>query len=429
MSTLRPDHGLHEYTTYVYRDPRSTPTHGCFLMKTRVDDLGVFGGAPAFTDKLHVGRPNIGNRDRLFSRLNDLLDRRWLSNDGPYVQELEETLASRLGVRHCVAVANATMGMQIAIRSAGLTGEVIVPSFAFVSLPHALLWQGLTPVFCEIDPRTHNLSPAHVETLITPQVTGIIAVHVWGRPCAVDELAEIADRHGLTLFYDAAHALFCSHGGRMIGGFGRAEVLSFHATKFVNSFEGGVIATNDDELATHARLMRNFGFTGYDEVCGLGTNGKMSEPCAAMGLTSLESADSFVADNRRNYLAYRRCLSNVTGLELVEYAEAEHSNYQYVVVEIDQKRTGLTRDQILRVLWEENIIARRYFYPGCHRMEPYRSMRPHSAIELTATDALASRVLCLPTGTAVDDDAIATICEVIELSVRHGEEIARRLQA
>jgi dTDP-4-amino-4,6-dideoxygalactose transaminase len=398
-------------------------------MKSRVDDLGVFGGSPTFADKLHVGQPNIGNRDQLFSRLNDLLDRRWLSNDGPYVQELEETLASRLGVRHCVAVANATMGMQIAIRSAGLTGQVIVPSFAFVSLPHALLWQGVTPVFCEIDPRTHNLSPAHVETLITPHVTGIIGVHVWGRPCAVDELAEIADRRGLTLFYDAAHALLCSHGGRMIGGFGRAEVLSFHATKFVNSFEGGAIATNDDELANRARLMRNFGFTGYDEVCGLGTNGKMSEASAAMGLTSLESADSFMADNRRNYLAYRHRLSNVAGLELMEYAEAEHSNFQYVVVEIDQKRTGLTRDQIQQVLWEENIIARRYFYPGCHRMEPYRSMRQPSGLDLAATDALASRVLCLPTGTAVVGDAIATVCDIIELSVRHGAEIARRLQA
>ncbi len=397
-------------------------------MKTRVDDLGVFGGSPAFTDKLHVGRPNIGNRDQLFSRLNDLLDRRWLSNDGPYVQELEETLASRLGVRHCVAVANATIGLQIAIRSAGLSGEVIVPSFAFVSLPHALLWQGVTPVFCEIDPRTHNLSPAHVETLITPQVTGIIGVHVWGRPCAVDELAEIADRRGLTLLYDAAHALLCSHGSRMIGGFGRAEVLSFHATKFVNSFEGGAIATNDDELANRVRLMRNFGFAGYDEVCGLGTNGKMSEVSAAMGLTSLESADSFMADNRRNFLAYRRRLSDVAGLELVEYAEADHSNYQYVVVEIDEKRAGLTRDQIQQVLWEENIIARRYFYPGCHRMEPYRSMRQPSGLDLAATDALASRVLCLPTGTAVDGDAIATVCDIIELSVRHGAEIARRLQ-
>ena len=397
-------------------------------MKSRVDDLAVFGGSPAFKDKLYVGRPNIGNRDHLFSRLNDLLDRRWLSNDGPYVHELEETLASRLGVRHCVAVANATMGIQIAIRAAGLTGEVIVPSFTFVSLPHALLWQGVTPVFCEIDPRTHNLSPEHVETLITPQVTGIIGVHMWGRPCAVDELTEIADRRGLTLLYDAAHALLCSHGGRMIGGFGRAEVFSFHATKFVNSFEGGAIATNDDELAERARLMRNFGFTGYDEVCGLGTNGKMSEASAAMGLTSLESADSFLADNRRNYLAYRRRLSNVSGLELMEYLEAEHNNHQYVVVEIDQKSAELSRDQIQRVLWEENIIARRYFYPGCHRMEPYCSTLQHRGLDLPASDTVASRVLCLPTGTAVDGDAIATVCEVIELSVRHGAEIARRLQ-
>ena len=288
-------------------------------MKSRVEDLALFGGQPAFGDTLHVGRPNIGHRDRLFARLNHMLDRGWLSNDGPYVLELEATLASRLGVRHCVAVASATVGIQIAVRAAGLTGEVIVPSFTFVAAPHAVLWQGLTPVFCDVDPETHNLAPDRVEALIGPKVTGIIGVHVWGRACAVDELTDIARRRGLTLLFDAAHALLCSHRGRMIGGFGRAEVLSFHATKFVNSFEGGAIVTDDDTLAGRARLMRNFGFTGYDAVSALGTNGKMSEASAAMGITSLESADEFMAVNRRNYLAYGRRLTAVPGIELVAY--------------------------------------------------------------------------------------------------------------
>ena len=223
------------------------------LMKSGVEDFAVFGGAPAFATALHVGRPNLGRRDRLFDRLNDLLDRRWLSNEGPYVQELETALACRLGVRHAIAVANGTVGLDIAIRAAGLSGEIIVPSFTFVATSHVLLWQGLTPVFCDVDPATHNLSPERVEALITERVTGIIGVHIWGRASAVDELDDIARRHGLTVIYDAAHALLCSHRGRMIGGFGRAEVFSFHATKFVNSFEGGAIATDDDDLAQRAR--------------------------------------------------------------------------------------------------------------------------------------------------------------------------------
>jgi dTDP-4-amino-4,6-dideoxygalactose transaminase len=397
-------------------------------MKAQVEDFAVFGGEPAFATTLHVGRPNVGRRDRLFDRLNDLLDRRWLSNNGPYVQELETALASRIHVRHAVAVANGTVGLDIAIRAAGLTGKVIVPSFTFVATSHVLLWQGLTPIFFDVDPATHNLSPERVEPLITRHVTGIVGVHVWGRACAVDELDDIARHHQLTLIYDAAHALLCSHRGRMIGGFGRAEVFSFHATKFVNSFEGGAIVTDDDDLAQRARLMRNFGFTDFDEVGALGTNGKMSEAGAAMGLTSLESADEFIAVNRRNYLTYGRGFFAVPGIDLVEYADTEHNNYQYVVVEVDRERVGLSRDQLQRLLWAENIGARRYFYPGCHRMEPYRSMPRYRGLDLPATDAVASRVLCLPTGTAVDVEAIKAICGVIASAVRHGPEIASRLR-
>ena len=274
-------------------------------MTKSLSDLAIFGGEPAFLESLHVGRPNVGSRERLLARINDMLDRRWLSNNGPYVQEFEQRVADLVGVKHCIAMCNATVGLEIAIRAAGLTGEVIVPSFTFVATAHALQWQEITPVFCDIDPETHNLDPRRVEEMITPRTSGIIGVHVWGRPCDVDALAGIARRRNLRVLYDAAHAFGCSHRGRMIGGFGDAEVFSFHATKFFNTFEGGAVVTNDDDLAARMRLMKNFGFFGYDNVIYVGTNGKMTEVAAAMGLTGLESLADFVAVNHRNYKHYQ----------------------------------------------------------------------------------------------------------------------------
>src|SRR5580704_11466195 len=266
-------------------------------MKKSFNTLALNSGRPAFSSPLHVGRPNIGNRERLLERINDLLDRRWLTNDGPYVQELESRIASFLGVKHCVAMCNATVALEIAIRGLGLSGEVIVPAYTFIATAHALQWQEITPVFCDIDPHTHTLDPGWVERMITPRTSGIVGVHLWGRPCNVEALEVIAREHDLRLLFDAAHAFGASHQGRMLGSFGAAEVFSFHATKFVNCGEGGAVVTNDDRLAQKMRLMRNFGFAGLDRVIYVGTNGKMSELSAAMGLTSLESVGEFVAAN------------------------------------------------------------------------------------------------------------------------------------
>lgn len=394
-------------------------------VKSRVEDFAVFGGTPAFTSVVHVGRPNIGRRDRLFERLDDMLDRRYLTND-VYVAQLEATLAERLSVRHAVAVANGTLGLALTLRAAGVSGLVIVPSFTFVATAHVLVWMGITPVFCDVDPVTHNLVPERVEALITPRVSGIVGVHLWGRACPVEALDDIARPRGLILLYDAAHAFGCSHRGRMIGGFGRAEILSFNATKFVNSFEGGAILTNDDDLAQNLRRIRNFGFVDYDSVAALGINAKMSEASAAMGLTSLESADEFIAVNRRHYLTYQRGLSSVPGVTLVEYSKTEQQNYQYVVIEVDQERAGLSRDQLQRLLWRENILVRRYFYPGCHRMEPYRSMKRYRNLTLPNTEWLASRVLCLPTGTAVRDEDVEAICRVVTSAIQLAPKIAAK---
>ena len=392
------------------------------------DELAVFGNTPIFPQALHVGRPNIGDRQRLLDRINEMLDRRWLSNNGPFVQEFERKVESSLGVKHCIAMCNGTVALEIAIRAAGLHGEVIIPSFTFIATAHALQWQEITPVFCDVDPRTHNIDPAQVERMITPRTSGIVGVHVWGRPCAIDALTGIARSRNLKLLFDASHAFGCSWNGRMIGNFGNAEIFSFHATKFFNTFEGGAIVTNDDELGKKIRLMKNFGFSGYDNVIYIGTNGKMSEISAAMGLTGLESLHDFVEINRLHYELYRRELADVPGIRVVSYDDAERSNYQYVVLEIEEQVTGIERDAILAILHAENVLARRYFYPGCHAMEPYRSYFPHAGLLLPETEALVRRVLILPTGTGIGEVEIEAICQVVRLSVAHGKELGERLR-
>jgi dTDP-4-amino-4,6-dideoxygalactose transaminase len=213
----------------------------------------------------------------------------------------------------------------------------------------------------------------------------------------------------------------------MIGRFGDAEVFSFHATKFVNGFEGGAVVTDDEDLAHRVRLMKNFGFSGYDNVVSSGTNGKMTEVCAAMTITSLESLEEFVAVNRRHYEHYRRELGGTPGIRLLEYDEGERQNYQYVVLDIEDAALGLTRDGVVEALHAENVLARRYFHPGCHRMAPYRSTQPDAGRRLPVTERMTGRLLTLPTGTAVDDGAIATICDVIRTIAAHAAEVRWRL--
>ena len=390
--------------------------------------LAVLGGERAFAELLHVGRPNIGDREYLLSRINEALDRRWLTNHGPLVREFEERVAEISGVKHCVAMANGTIALEIAIRAAGLTGEVIVPSFTFVATAHALQWQQITPVFCDVDPRTHTLDPKRVEELITPRTTGIIGVHTWGRPCDIDALTALAERHGLTLLFDAAHAFACTYRRKGIGGFGLAETFSFHATKFVNCLEGGALVTNDDELARTARLKQNFGFVNLDTVTHVGTNGKMNEFSAAMGLTNLKNLCALVEHNRTLHAAYREHLSGLPGVTFMEYDDAERNNYQYVIVEIDAGEAPLTRDELVQVLFAENIRARRYFYPGCHRMEPYASMFPENDVLLPETERLSNRVLALPTGETLSTADVAKVAGVIRDALAQAEAVRSALR-
>ena len=395
------------------------------MSKNRLDDLALLGGEPAFADheRLAVGVPNIGDRDLLFQRINAALDRRWLSNHGALVQEFEQRIAEISGTRYCVAMCNATLALQVTIKAMGMTGEVIVPSFTFAATVHAVAWVGLTPVFCDVDPSTHLLDPAHAETLVTPRTSGIIGVHVWGQACPVDPLVEIGRRHGLAVLYDGAHAIGCLPPRRRSGDGADATVLSFHATKMVNAFEGGALVTDDPDLARRARAIQNFGLTDEGEVSWIGTNAKMSEASAAMGLTSLDALPEILAHNREIYRAYLTGLSGIHGVRLLQY-DPTTNNCQYIVIEVDEQVTGVGADVLQAVLRDEGINCRRYFSPACHSMAPYRG-----SAALPNTEALARRVLQLPNGLAVPPSAVPRVCELIAFAAARGRDIARRTHA
>lgn len=394
-------------------DPPSAPVRATKQVRS-ARDLAINGAPPMFSEPLHVGRPNIGNHERFLQYARDILERGWLSNNGPLAQELESELAQYLGVKHCVAMCNGTIALEIAIRALGLEGEVIVPSYTFVATAHALQWQEITPIFADIDPATHNLDPDAVRLMITPRTTGILGVHLWGRAAPVDALQAIANEHGIALMFDASHGFGCSHNGRLIGGFGRCEVFSFHATKFFNSFEGGAVVTNDDELAEKMRLMRNFGFAGYDNVIYPGTNGKITEIAAAMGLTNLEHLDAFVAANGDSFETYRTELAGLPDLRLLTYDGRERNNFQYIVVEVGA-RFPASRDRIVEVLHAENVLARKYFWPGCHNMQPYKAFYPHADLMLPNTKLVADRVVVLPTGVSVDEAQIRGVVDILRV--------------
>jgi dTDP-4-amino-4,6-dideoxygalactose transaminase len=382
-------------------------------------DLAVNGAAPAFDQPIHVGRPNIGDREAFLEKVTQILDNQWLTNNGPFVQEFERRIASYLNVKHCVAMCNGTIALEIAIRALGLEGEVIVPSWTFVATAHALHWQGITPVFADINPATHNLDPDAVRRMITPRTSGIIGVHLWGRAAPIDELQAIADEYKLRLMFDAAHAFGSTYKGQSIGRFGACEVLSFHATKSFNTFEGGAVVTNDDDLAETMRLMRNFGFVHFDKVIHPGTNGKMVEVCAAMGLANFTNIEETIAVNRHNYDAYRNAFAEIKGITMIPYDEDESNSYHYMAAELDESILGVSRDDLVAALHAEGILARKYFWPGCHRMEPYRSLFPHADLLLPHTEEVANRVIVFPNGITLHENAIQTIADVVKAMSRN----------
>ena len=368
---------------------------------------------PSKRGPLYVGRPNIGNR-KIFDELVDgIFERKWFTNSGEIVREFERKLANHLQVKHCIPVCNATVGLQLACHALELTGEVILPAFTFVASAHAVSWSNLKPVFADVDRETHCLCPESVRKLVNARTSAILGVHLWGNPCEIDQLQAIADERKIKLFFDAAQAFHCEYQGTPIGNFGNCEVFSFHATKFFNTFEGGAVATNDDALAKKIRQLKNFGFAEKHQVACIGTNAKMSEIHAAMGISMFPSIDELAKTNRRNFEAYQSILSGVPGLRLYPRDATEHSNWQYVVLEIEEQQFGCSRDDVFAELNRNNVFAKRYFNPGCHNLPPYRTEFLASGRRLPNTDHLCQRVLCLPTGSAVSQNELKDVCDIV----------------
>lgn len=354
----------------------------------------LLGGNPAFPEKLPLVRPTIPDPEGLGNTVEAILRSGTLTN-GPYVRELEMKVADYLGVDHCVAVASCTAGLMLVLRAAGITGEVVVPTFTFSATAHAVSWNGGRVRFADIDPISLTLAPASVERAIGPDAEAILGVHIYGTPCDVDALSDVADRNGLRLFFDAAHAFGSRHAGVPVGRFGDAEVFSLSPTKVLVAGEGGLIATNDPDLAERCRIGRDYGNPGDYDCLFVGLNARMSEVHAATALASLETIEDQIA--RRNVLAetYREALQGLPGLSFPEMNEGDRSTYKDFTVLIDAEDFGMDVSRLARALEAEGVDSRRYYVPLVHHMVAYRSAAESNG-HLPVSHAVAEKVLTLP---------------------------------
>ncbi|RKP46185.1 DegT/DnrJ/EryC1/StrS family aminotransferase [Pararobbsia silviterrae] len=358
---------------------------------------------------MHVGQLNFPSWDAFQSAFSDIFDRGFYSNHGPLTAELDRALAAYLNVKHAICVTNGTIALMLVLRSLDLKGNVITPSFTFPATVQSIVWAGLTPVFCDVDPETHVLDARRVEPLVTDSTAAILGVHLWGRPCDPHGLTDLAQRRGLKLVFDAAHATGCRFKGVPIGGLGHAEIFSFHATKILNAAEGGCITTNDDLLAAKLRAARSFHDMGFVTSGLLRMNAKMSEAQAAMALIGLRNIDALIVDNRERYLHYRRLLADVPGLRVIDYGDDGQSNYQYVVAQIDESVFGTSRDRLMNELWNRNIYVRRYFWPATHLCPPFDDT-PWS---LPVTEQLCETLIQFPSGQGITESDIDKVCRMV----------------
>ena len=397
------------------------------MTKRRLDDLGIFGGKPEFQEPVHVGQLNLPSWERFEEAFSGIFARRYFTNHGPLVRELDQRLAGYLGVRNVVCVTNGTVALMVACKALDLHGEVIVPSFTFPATVQALSWAGLTPVFCDIDAHTHNISAALAEPLISPRTCAILGVHVWGRACDPAGLQRLCDARGIRLFFDAAHGLGCEHDGSSLATLGDVAIYSFHATKVFSSAEGGCLATNDDRLAERIRTVRNFHVAETFDRVPLRINGKMTEAQAAMGLLSLENLDDWILRNMELYRHYAEWDAKESVGAFVDYVGGQRSNHQYCMFDIDPARLGISRNQMLAVMRAENVLARRYFYPGVHRLTPYNSLSPDADRFLPATLTISERLLQLPLGAGIDLGTVDRITAIMEICHQHAGELRARM--
>ena len=384
-------------------------------MKNSPSEFAILGGTREFAVEQHVGQLYFPEWEQYEAAMRGIVDRKYYTNHGPLVRELEARLEDFLQIRNAVTVTNATVGLYLACLALGLEGQILMPSFTFIAAAQAAVLAGLDPVLCDVDPRTHQMTPATVERALEARVSAVCPVNLWGGTCDIPALDDWARSHDLSLIFDSAHGFGIETTEGKLGRFGRAEVFSFHATKILTATEGGCVCTDDDELAERIRNMRsNYGIRRPMPV-RLTVNARMSEAQAAIALASLEVIDERVANNRVIFDTYRSVLDTVPGVRLVQPSNVSRSNYQYVVIEIDDDLFGLSRDLLRSVLRAEGVRARRYFKPGIHRSVPFDTLYPQYVEALPVTDRLCDTVLQLPIGalgTTEDAERIGSlICD------------------
>lgn len=377
------------------------------------NDLPAFlGGAPAFPEGLPLVRPSIPDVEEVLGRIRRSMTDGVLTN-GPLVRELEERAAEYLGVRHCVAVASCTAGLMLTLRAADLSGDVVTPSFTFAATAHAVAWNGLRPVFADVDPATLTLAPDAAGKAVGVRTSAILATHTYGTPCDVEGLAAVARDNGIRLFFDAAHAFGSARGERRIGGFGDAEVFSLSPTKVLVAGEGGIIATDDDILAERCRIGRDYGNPGDYDCRFVGLNARMSEPHAALALGSLDGLDERIEHRNALAASYREALEPIKGIGFPRIGDGDRSTFKDFTILVDPGVFGMDAAALGRALASEGVETRRYYSPPVHSMRAYRSLAGRNG-ELTVTEHVAERVLTLPMWSDMSGDQIAGVVDAVD---------------
>lgn len=360
-----------------------------------------------------VTQPCLPPLEEFIPYLQQIWDNKWLTNNGPLHQQLEQELAEYLGVEYISLFSNGTLALISALQALNITGEVITTPFSFVATTHSLWWNKIKPVFVDVEPEYLNLDPSKIEAAITPNTTAIMPVHVYGNPCKVDEIQQIADRHGLKVIYDAAHTFGVKQHGHSVLNLGDLSVLSFHATKVFSTIEGGAIVCHTPEMKHHIDNLKNFGFRGETVVEEPGINAKLNEVQAAYGLLQLKYIDGFIQRRKEITMLYRKLLKKIPGIRFLDDMEGVEHGYSYFPVLIDSTVYGISRDELYEKLKQNNIFTRRYFYPLISTFEPYRELPSALPQHLPVATKAADEVLCLPIFVELKDEEVLFIVEQI----------------
>lgn len=346
--------------------------------------------------------------------LEDIWNRRWLTNNGYYHKELEKALAEYLGVEYISLFTNGTLPLITALQALDIrSGEVITTPYSFVATTHSIWWNGLTPVFVDVDPLTGNINPEKIEAAITEKTVAIMPVHVYGTPCDTDRIDEIAKKYNLKVIYDAAHAFGVTVNGKSILKEGDLSTLSFHATKVYNTVEGGALICHSAEMKDKIDHLKNFGFSNEVQVDAPGINSKMDEIRSAYGLLNLKQVDSAIESRRQTVGKYRNTLKNVKGIRFLDDVEGVHHNYSYFPVFIDEAEYGMSRDSLYEKMKQNNVLGRRYFYPLITEFEPYRNYPSATAQNLPVAKKMAEQVICLPMYAFMEEQDVQKVIDEI----------------